>query len=91
MTSSRFDFDSTSKTLNISFLRFIERSGFQNHKMYNGPSIIKFSKKKPFVIKKKGKLDDERFFFFFKSRNLFLKNFNSNTIFFWEKKLVLFK
>ena len=66
MTSSRFDFDSTSKTLNISLLRFIERFGFQNHKMYNLPSIIKFSpKKKPFVIKKKGKLDDERFFFFF--------------------------
>ena len=66
MTSSRFDFDSTSKTLNISFLRFIERSGFQNHKMYNLPSIIKFSPKKNLLsLKKKGKLDDERFFFFF--------------------------
>ena len=30
MTLSRFDSDSTLKTLNLSFLRFNERSGFQN-------------------------------------------------------------
>ena len=57
MTSSWFDLDSISKTLNISFLWFIKRSGFQNHKTYNIPFIIKFSpqkkKKKTFVIKKK--------------------------------------
>ena len=75
MTSSWFDLDSTSKTLNISFLWFIKRSGFQNHKTYNIPFIIKFSpqkkKKKNFCHLKKGKLDDERIFFFFKSRNIF--------------------
>ena len=58
MKSSRFDLDSTSKTLNISLLWFIKQSGFQNHKTYNIPFIIKFSpqkkkKKKTFVIKKK--------------------------------------
>jgi len=31
MTLSRFDFNSTSKTLNLSLLLFIEWSGFQNH------------------------------------------------------------
>ena len=31
MTSSRFDLGSTSKTLNLSLLRFNERYGFQNH------------------------------------------------------------
>ena len=30
MTSSRFDLDSTSKTLNLFFLRFNERSGSEN-------------------------------------------------------------
>ena len=30
MTSSQFDLGSTSKTLNLSLLRFNERSGFQN-------------------------------------------------------------
>ena len=30
MTSSRFDLDSTSKTLNLSLLRFNERSGSEN-------------------------------------------------------------
>ena len=30
MTSSRFNLDSTSKTLNLSFLQFNERFGFQN-------------------------------------------------------------
>ena len=30
MTSSRFDFGSTSKTLNLSFLRFNEMSGSEN-------------------------------------------------------------
>ena len=53
MTLSRFDFNSTLKTLNISLLWFIERSGFQNHKMYNLPSIIKFSPKKKEKEKRK--------------------------------------
>ena len=41
MTSSRFDLGSTSKTLNLSFLRFNERSGSENfvYKSVYVPSV----------------------------------------------------
>ena len=44
MTSSRFDLGSTSKTLNLSFLGFNERSGFEN--LDFRPCEIKLLKKK---------------------------------------------
>ena len=53
MTSSRFDLGSTLKTLNLFFLRFNERSGFQNLASimtFNMSSICSGSTRCPFSI-----------------------------------------
>ena len=51
MTSSRFDLGSTSKTLNLSLLRFNERSGSENLVCEEGKIILKNQEKIDILMK----------------------------------------
>ena len=51
MTSSQFDLDPTLKTLNLSLLRFIEQSGFQNHTHYLvGEGLMQLANEMPILL-----------------------------------------